>query len=124
MDRLRQLGIFILVGFVVLVCGYVYFKYFFTEESQNQMARKLSATLGMKGVVEVYDGGKVMRRFIDVEKLSTAYGTNDKSVRPYRYGYGYNDKNLDGTINEDEKSAGKVYFEFSEYSQYIYLEDK
>jgi hypothetical protein len=41
-------------------------------------------------------------------------------MRPYRYGYGIDDVNLDGNVDPGEK---KVYFEFSDYStSYIFYE--
>lgn len=93
---------------------------FFSEESQNKFARAIGTTIGMKtGCVEV--GTK---RFLNVEKFSTAYGSDDNVARPYRYGYGYYDSNLNGKVDPSEKAKGKVYFEVSEYSQYIYFENK
>ena len=55
-----------------------------------------------------------------IDKLSTAVGTSSESERPYRYGYGVLDANLNGEVDKDEK---KVYFEFSDYStSYIFFE--
>ncbi len=43
--------------------------------------------------------------------------------RPIQIWYGFNDKNLNGKIDDDEKK--RVYFEFSDYStSYIFYEDK
>ena len=54
--------------------------------------------------------------------LSTAAATGDGSTaRPYRFGYGYADKNLNFRVDEGEK---KVYFEFSDYStSYVFYEN-
>jgi len=43
---------------------------------------------------------------------------------PYRFGFGYIDKNLDGVLNRDEKKLGKVYFELPIYSTYIFYDGK
>ena len=40
-------------------------------------------------------------------------GTDDKTPRPYRYGYGRIDLNLNGKVDPGEV---KVYFEISDYS--------
>ena len=50
---------------------------------------------------------------MEIDKLSTAMGTNDSQPRPYRFGYGVLAANLNGLKDSGEQ---KVYFEFSEYS--------
>ena len=108
--------------FVLIVISIIGLK-LFSEESQNKISRAFSTTLGMKnGCVEVYFGHVTAgKRFLNVEKFSTAIGTDDGNARPYRYGYGYNDINLNGILDISEKKIGKDYFEVSEYSQYIYF---
>lgn len=92
-----------------------------TQESQNQLGRTIQNWTGTNGVVEVYSGGQIVRRFIQVDKLSTAYGTNDHQPRPYRFGYGVLDENLNFHKDTGEK---KVYFEVGEYtSEYIFFEN-
>jgi hypothetical protein len=62
----------------------------------------------------------VARRFLKIDKLSTAMGTEDNKPRPYRYGYGVLDENLNMQADANEK---KVYFEISDYSSnYIFFE--
>jgi len=84
-----------------------------TQETQNSLSRSFQNWTGTDGVLDVYAGEKLVKRFIKIDKLSTAYGTNDNNPRPYRYGYGIDDKNLNSKKDEGEK---KVYFEFSDYS--------
>ena len=84
-----------------------------TQETQNRISRRLQNWTGTNGVLEIFDGGKVIRRFMEIDKLSTAYGTGDGSSRPYRFGYGILDENLNGKKDEGER---KVYFEISDYS--------
>jgi hypothetical protein len=38
------------------------------------------------GVLDIYAGDKLVMRFIKIDKLTTAHGTDDNQVRPYRYG--------------------------------------
>jgi len=93
-----------------------------TQETQNKLSRSLQNWTGTAGILEVYAGNKLVKRFMKIDKLSTAYGTDAGEARPYRYGYGHNDKNLNHKIDEGEE---KVYFEFSDYStSYIFYEDK
>ena len=92
-----------------------------TQESQNKIGRSIQNWTGTDGVLEIYAGEKLVRRFINVDKLSTAYGTSDKNPRPYRFGYGYMDTNLNMVKDPDER---KVYFEFSDYStSYVFFEN-
>jgi hypothetical protein len=91
-----------------------------TQEQQNRLRRDVQNWTGTNGVLEVYAGDKVVRRFLKVDKLSTAYGTDDRTPRPYRYGYGVLDENLNGTTDREER---RVYFELSEYStMYVFFE--
>lgn len=91
-----------------------------SQETQNKMSRSIQNWTGTDGVLEIYAGEKLVRRFIKIDKLSTAYGTSDTLPRPYRYGYGYLDENFNMQKDPDEK---KVYFEFSDYStSYIFFE--
>ncbi len=92
-----------------------------TQETQNKLGRAINNWTGTDGVLEIYAGNKLVRRFLKIDKLSTAVGTNSERDRPYRYGYGILDANLNGTADKDEK---KVYFEFSDYStSYIFFEN-
>ena len=93
-----------------------------TQETQNSLSRSLQNWTGTNGVLDIYAGDKLVHRFIEIDKLSTAKGTIDKSVRPYRYGYGIDDLNLNKKKDAGEK---KVYFEFSDYStSYVFYENK
>jgi hypothetical protein len=91
-----------------------------TQETQNEIRRGIQNWTGTNGVLEVYAGDKVIKRFIKIDKMSTAYGTDDSKPRPYRYGYGVLDENLNGQQDEGEK---RVYFEVSDYSTpYVFFE--
>ena len=91
-----------------------------TQETQNSLSRSLQNWTGTNGILDVYAGDKLVHKFIHIDKLSTAKGTSDGDPRPYRYGYGIDDINLNGKKDAGEK---KVYFEFSDYStSYIFYE--
>ncbi|MCH9813250.1 MAG: hypothetical protein K0U47_04830 [Epsilonproteobacteria bacterium] len=92
-----------------------------TQETQNKLGRAIQNWTGTDGVLEVYAGDKLVKRFMKIDKLSTAVSTNGSSQRPYRFGYGILDANLDGVVDKEEK---RVYFEFSDYStSYIFYEN-
>jgi hypothetical protein len=91
-----------------------------TQEQQNKISRDIQNWTGTNGVLEVYAGDKVVRRFLKIDKLSTAMGTDDNKPRPYRFGYGILDENLNMIADPGEK---KVYFEISDYaSNYVFFE--
>jgi hypothetical protein len=91
-----------------------------TQETQNKFNRAVQNWTGTNGVLEVYAGERLIKRFMKIDKLSTAIATQAEDARPYRFGYGVLDSNLNGKVDAGEK---KVYFEFSDYStSYIFYE--
>jgi hypothetical protein len=91
-----------------------------TQEQQNKLGRDIQNWTGTNGVVEVYAGDKVVRRWVKVDKLSTALGTDDNAPRAYRFGYGVLDENLNLVADPTEK---KVYFEVSDFTTYVFFEN-
>jgi hypothetical protein len=91
-----------------------------TQERQNQIKRDIQNWTGTNGVLEVYGGEKVVKRFLKIDKLSTALGTDDGKARAYRFGYGVLDENLNGVVDAGEK---RVYFEVSDFSHYVFFEN-
>lgn len=91
-----------------------------TQERQNQIKRDIQNWTGTDGVLEVYAGNQVVKRFLKIDKLSTALGTDDNAARSYRFGYGVMDENLNGQADAGEK---RVYFEIGEYNAYVFFEN-
>jgi len=92
-----------------------------TQETQNKFGRAVQNWTGTDGILEVYAGEKLVKRFLKIDKLTTAPSTNGGLDRPYRFGYGVLDENLNGVADANEV---KVYFEFSDYStSYVFYED-
>jgi hypothetical protein len=92
-----------------------------TQEQQNKLSRDIQNWTGTNGVLEFYAGDKLVRRFLKIDKISTAMGTDDGKPRTYRFGYGVLDENLNFVADPGEK---KVYFEISDYgSNYIFFEN-
>jgi hypothetical protein len=108
-----RIGLIIAVGAACLLAAC-------TQEQQNKIGRSIQNWTGTNGVMEVYAGDKLVRRFIKVDKVSTALGTDDKSPRAYRYGYGVLDENFNFEVDPGEK---KVYFEVSDYSNTVFFEN-
>lgn len=94
-----------------------------TQETQNELGRAVQNWTGTDGVLEVYAGEKLVKQFIKIDKLTTAEATGGRGSqpRPYRFGYGVMDLNMNGVADPGEK---KVYFEFSDYStSYVFYEN-
>ena len=104
---------------VILIMGAASLLAACTQEQQNKISRSIQNWTGTNGVMEVYAGEKLVRRFIKVDKVSTALGTDDGKPRAYRYGYGVLDENLNFEVDPSEK---KVYFEVSDYSNTVFFE--
>jgi hypothetical protein len=102
----------LMVGLILVGC---------TQEAQNKLGRTMQNWTGTDGILEIYAGERLVKRFLKIDKLTTATGTDDRTARPYRFGYGVLDENLNGSVDPGEK---KVYFEFSDYStSYIFYEN-
>ena len=92
-----------------------------TQETQNRLSRSIQNWTGTDGVIDIYAGDKLVRRFVKIDKMSTALGTaGEHEARSYRYGYGYFDANFNYQVDAGEK---KVYFEVSDFSNYVFYEN-
>lgn len=95
-----------------------------TQEIQNKISRGIQNWTGTNGVLDIISDGKLMYRFIGIDKLTTATATGQGmqgETRAYRYGYGVFDKNFNLVIDENEK---RVYFEISDYAtNYVFYEN-
>lgn len=93
-----------------------------TQETQNQIGRAIQNWTGTDGVLEIYSGEKLVKRFIKIDKISTASSTGGGDMaRPYRFGYGIIDENMNMKADPEEK---RVYFEFSDFSTpYVFFEN-
>ena len=114
MNRLntsRTAAVLVLITATLLGC---------TQEQQNKIGREIQNWTGTDGILEVYAGDKLVRRFLKIDKLSTALGTDDGKPRDYRYGYGVLDENLNMQVDPAEK---RVYFEISNYTNAVFFEN-
>jgi len=92
-----------------------------TQETQNKMGRTIQNWTGTNGVLDIYMGDKLVKRFIKIDKLSTAEATQGNNPRTYRYGYGYLDLNQNYKVDAGER---KLYFEISDYATpYIFYDN-
>lgn len=116
MNYLKTIGATLLTGVSLVTLNAC------TQETQNKLGRAIQNWTGTNGVLEVYAGDKLVRRFIAIDKLTTADATGGGGeARSYRFGYGVLDLNQNFKVDPDEK---KVYFEVSDYStSYVFFEN-
>ena len=111
---MKKLTVIAMASMILLIGGC-------TQETQNKFSRGIQNWTGTNGVLDVYAGDKLVKRFIKIDKLSTAKSTDGNTDRPYRYGYGVMDENFNTKVDAGEK---KVYFEISDYStSYVFYEN-
>jgi hypothetical protein len=92
-----------------------------TQETQNKISRSVQNWTGTNGVLDIFSEGKLMYRFINIDKLTTADATGGSESRAYRFGYGVLDVNMNYVADPNEK---KLYFEVSDYStSYVFYEN-
>jgi hypothetical protein len=112
--KMRKLFVITVVAFALLFTSC-------TQETQNKIGRSLQNWTGTNGVLDIYMGGKLVKRFIKIGKLTTATATDGTTPRNYRYAYGYLDTNFNYKVDPGEK---KLYFEVSNYSTpYVFYEN-
>lgn len=111
MKIIKQISLIIVVTIIFASC---------TQEQQNKIGREIQNWTGTNGILEVYSGDKVVRRFLKIDKLSTATATGGAEAREYRFGYGVFDENLNMQVDSGEK---KVYFEIGGYTTYVFFEN-
>lgn len=88
---------------------------------KTKIGRSIQNFTGTNGVLDIYMGGKLVQRFIKVDKLSTAQSTQGDVARNYRYGYGVLDLNQNYKVDEGER---KLYFEISDYATpYVFYDN-
>jgi hypothetical protein len=105
----------------VLFAGLLFWVAGCTQETQNKISRSIENWTGHDGVLDVMSGGKVMMRFIAIDKLTTATATGGSAARPYRFGYGVLDLNQNYLVDANER---KTYFEVSDYgTEYVFYEN-
>ena len=93
-----------------------------TQEQQNEISRSIQNWTGTNGVLDILSEGKIMYRFINIDKLTTASATGDRGTsRAYRFGYGVLDVNQNYKVDPGEK---KLYFEISDFgTSYVFYEN-
>jgi len=89
MGKKLKLGI-IVVLLSILAIGslYIYFRYFFTYGQRNVIRRKIGSITGMNMTVTVFSyDGRIIKRWKNVEKITTGVGKGEAGELRYTYFY-------------------------------------
>ena len=77
-----------------------------TQEVQNKIGRAVQSYTGTDGVLDIYAGDKLAKRFIIIDKISTAVSiSTGNATQPYHYGYGILDENQNLAKDPGEKMS-------------------
>jgi hypothetical protein len=78
----KYLILFILAGIVILA-GFIFFRFFFTYEQRNKFTRSIETVTGQNLIVTIYDmNGKIIKRYSGIQKI-----TSGETDRSYVYFY-------------------------------------
>jgi hypothetical protein len=77
------------VAAVILVLGlFIFFKYFFTYEQRQIVQRKIGSVTGQNLTVTVFGyDGKIVKRWVGVEKITSGYARGGSGERSYTFFY-------------------------------------
>lgn len=75
------------IALVLIIFGvFMYFKYFFTYEQRQQIKRSIGSVTGQNLTVTVFSmDGKIVKRWVGVEKISTGRTKDSSGERNYTY---------------------------------------
>jgi ABC-type antimicrobial peptide transport system permease subunit len=89
--RLRIIAI--TIGVLLIAALIIFFRFFFTYEQRNVFQRKIDAITGMNLTVTIFGfDGRIIKRWTNVQKITTGRSRDGKSQRHYTYFYTKNNK--------------------------------
>jgi hypothetical protein len=84
--KFRIFSIIIIV--VLILGGFVFFKYFFTYEQRQQFQRKIDTVTGQNMTVTVFGfDGRIIKRWVGIQKITSGYTRSGSGERTYTYFY-------------------------------------
>ncbi|MBN2160276.1 MAG: hypothetical protein JW807_12840 [Spirochaetes bacterium] len=78
-----------IVFVVILILGSViFFRYLFTYEQRQQLQRKIGSVTGQNMTVTVFGfDGRIIKRWVGIEKITSGYTRAGSGERAYTYFY-------------------------------------
>ena len=69
--KIKIVGVFLTIG--MIIAGYFYFKYYFSEEQKNITKRKIENLQGLNLTVTIFGmNGKILATYKNVKKITSA----------------------------------------------------
>jgi hypothetical protein len=74
--KIKIVGVFLTIG--MIITGYFYFKYYFSEEQKNITKRKIENLQGLNLTVTIFGmNGKILATYKKVKKITSAIDGRD-----------------------------------------------
>jgi hypothetical protein len=84
--KIRIFSILIIV--ILIISGFIFFKYFFTFEQRQQFQRKIDTVTGQNMTVTVFGfDGRIIKRWVGIQKITSGYTRSGSGERAYTYFY-------------------------------------
>ncbi|MCU0847290.1 MAG: hypothetical protein MUD12_05325 [Spirochaetes bacterium] len=84
--KVKIIGLFSVI--ILGITGYLYFRYYFTYEQKNILLRKVDTITGQNLTVTVFGfDGRIIKRWINIKKISSGRIRENTGERNYTYFY-------------------------------------
>lgn len=84
--KVRLLSVFLVI--LVIISGFIFFRYFFTFEQRQQFKRKVETVTGQNMVVTIFGfDGRIIKRWVGIQKITSGYSRPGSGERTYTYFY-------------------------------------
>jgi hypothetical protein len=84
--RIRIFGVLFII--LLIISGFIFFKYFFTFEQRQQFQRKIDTVTGQNMTVTVFGfDGRIIKRWVGIQKITSGYSRPGSGERTYTYFY-------------------------------------
>lgn len=84
--KVKLLSVFLVI--LIIISGFIFFKYFFTFEQRQQFKRKVETVTGQNMVVTIFGfDGRIIKRWVGIQKITSGYSRPGSGERSYTYFY-------------------------------------
>jgi len=78
----------VLFVIILLITGFLFFRYFFTFEQRQQFQRKIDTVTGQNLTVTVFGfDGKIIKRWVGIQKITSGYTRPSSGERTSTFFY-------------------------------------
>jgi hypothetical protein len=88
MPSIKRIAIIIFITVIAGTGIFVYFRYFFTYEQRQQVKRSIDSVTGQNLTITVFGyDGRVIKRWVGIEKITSGRDRSGTGERNYTYFY-------------------------------------